>query len=242
MSGIQIHRNETLGVELRIIQRDDAALTSLEDLAAALGYARARKLADRLRDHHIVKVPRAELGMPPGNAIRYVTEAGLYRAVMGSQLPAAEEFQDWVTDDVLPSIRRTGRYETPTGAIVPMLRELIAAPAPDTNDPDALRVHRNLSEAAQRLTVAVMETEAQSRPPEASAIEPAHTVRYQGVPLPDSTWALDGQWVEAVCDDPPGMHSLASQLMRRQVATGLDIQLDTDLNRKAILFRYRQHS
>lgn len=39
-----------------------------------------------------------------------INEGGLYRLIMRSNVPAAEEFQDWVTDVVLPSIRKTGGY------------------------------------------------------------------------------------------------------------------------------------
>jgi len=39
-----------------------------------------------------------------------INEAGLYQLVMRSRSPHAEKFQDWVTDEVLPQIRRTGSY------------------------------------------------------------------------------------------------------------------------------------
>ncbi|AYV75621.1 MAG: putative Bro-N domain-containing protein [Terrestrivirus sp.] len=41
----------------------------------------------------------------------FVTESGLYSLIMRSKLPHAEEFQEWVTSDVLPSIRQTGKYD-----------------------------------------------------------------------------------------------------------------------------------
>lgn len=43
-----------------------------------------------------------------GQAPWLVTEAGLYRLVMRSNKPEASEFQFWVTDTVLPTIRRDG--------------------------------------------------------------------------------------------------------------------------------------
>jgi hypothetical protein len=39
----------------------------------------------------------------------YVNESGFYKMLLGSQKPEAERLQRWVTKDVLPSIRRTGR-------------------------------------------------------------------------------------------------------------------------------------
>ena len=43
----------------------------------------------------------------------YVNESGLYTMILGSTKPGAKAFQRWVTSEVLPAIRRTGRYELP---------------------------------------------------------------------------------------------------------------------------------
>lgn len=43
---------------------------------------------------------------------KFITEANLYRLIMRSKLPTAEEFQDWVCGEVLPSIRKHGAYLT----------------------------------------------------------------------------------------------------------------------------------
>lgn len=42
--------------------------------------------------------------------MKIVNEPGLYRLVLRSDKPQAEPFMDWVTEDVLPSIRKTGSY------------------------------------------------------------------------------------------------------------------------------------
>lgn len=41
----------------------------------------------------------------------FVNEGNLYRAIFQSRKPEADRFTDWVTEEVLPSIRKTGRYE-----------------------------------------------------------------------------------------------------------------------------------
>ncbi|MET4634919.1 BRO-N domain-containing protein [Kaistia defluvii] len=48
----------------------------------------------------------------PGSVARAVliTESGLYKLVMRSDKPKAKEFQNWVTQVVLPSIRKDGGY------------------------------------------------------------------------------------------------------------------------------------
>ena len=43
-----------------------------------------------------------------------INEAGLYSLILGSRKPEAKAFKRWVTHEVLPSIRKTGKYETPT--------------------------------------------------------------------------------------------------------------------------------
>jgi prophage antirepressor-like protein len=41
---------------------------------------------------------------------KFINEAGLYQLIMKSKMPKAKEFQDWVTSEVLPSLRKTGHY------------------------------------------------------------------------------------------------------------------------------------
>lgn len=43
---------------------------------------------------------------------RFLTEPDLYRLIVGSQLLAAQEFEKWVFEEVLPTIRKTGQYKT----------------------------------------------------------------------------------------------------------------------------------
>ena len=45
-----------------------------------------------------------------GNSV-YINESGLYSLVLRSKLESAKEFKRWVTSQVLPSIRKTGRYD-----------------------------------------------------------------------------------------------------------------------------------
>lgn len=42
----------------------------------------------------------------------FITEGNLYRLITNSNLPSAERFESWVFDDVLPTIRKNGAYET----------------------------------------------------------------------------------------------------------------------------------
>lgn len=44
---------------------------------------------------------------------KFLTESGVYKLVFKSRKPNAEKFTDWVTDEVLPTLRKTGSYEMP---------------------------------------------------------------------------------------------------------------------------------
>lgn len=81
------------------------------DIARILGYGDATHLTRRLDDD--------EKGLrsveTPGGSQRLtvVTEAGLYAAILGSQVEGARRFKRWVTHELLPEIRRTGSYGMP---------------------------------------------------------------------------------------------------------------------------------
>ena len=59
----------------------------------------------------------------------FIPESDLYRLVFGSKLPSAERFVDWVTEEVLPAIRKTGRYEVQPAKPTMTLAENLAAQA-----------------------------------------------------------------------------------------------------------------
>lgn len=44
---------------------------------------------------------------------KFLTESGVYKLVFKSRKPNAEKFTDWVTDEVLPALHKTGSYEMP---------------------------------------------------------------------------------------------------------------------------------
>ena len=62
--------------------------------------------------------------------VNCVNESGLYALIFGSKLESAKRFKRWVTSEVLPAIRKQGRYECPLATITPaqqhQLREAVA--------------------------------------------------------------------------------------------------------------------
>lgn len=55
---------------------------------------------------------------PNANQASVISESGLYKLIMRSDKPQAKAFQDWVTKEVLPSIRKTGSFVTGQPSLV----------------------------------------------------------------------------------------------------------------------------
>ncbi|EGP42431.1 BRO-N domain-containing protein [Achromobacter insuavis] len=79
-----------------------------KDVAAALGYA---DTVNAIKQHCKGVVKRHPLPTAGGiQDVRIINEPDLFRLVVNSALPAAERFERWVFEEVLPSIRKTGGY------------------------------------------------------------------------------------------------------------------------------------
>lgn len=80
------------------------------DVCSALGYAKARNaVAQHVDPEDLIK---SDIDTNGGRqTINCVNESGLYALIFGSKLESAKRFKRWVTSEVLPAIRKTGRYE-----------------------------------------------------------------------------------------------------------------------------------
>ena len=91
-----------------------------------LGYVNSRKaLADHVdaEDKGVTKCDT-----PGGKQdVTIINESGLYSLILSSKLPKAKEFKRWVTSEVLPSIRKTGKYEEPETDEMFLARAVIMA-------------------------------------------------------------------------------------------------------------------
>lgn len=86
------------------------------DVATALGYANPKAApAKHVDPEDIIKAEITD-SMNRTQTVNCVNESGLYALIFGSKLERAKRFKRWVTSEVLPAIRRTGRYECPVAA------------------------------------------------------------------------------------------------------------------------------
>lgn len=97
---------------VRIIVEDGEPLFCASDVCKALGHSNTPKaLADHCSQDGITKRYTVD-SLGRNQSSSFIDERNLYRLVMRSKLPSAEKFQDWVCGEVLPSIRKTGKYAT----------------------------------------------------------------------------------------------------------------------------------
>lgn len=106
MNDLQIFNNTEFG-EIRTIEIDGNPYFVATDVAAALGYATPRDAVSR----HCRGVVKRDTPTSSGiQSMSYINEGDLYRLIMKSKLPSAERFENWVVNEVLPSIRKNGGY------------------------------------------------------------------------------------------------------------------------------------
>lgn len=94
--------------EIRTIQKDGEPWWVLADVCKVLDLSNPSKVADRLEPDEKANF---ELGLR-GGATNCINESGLYAVILRSDKPQAKPFRKWVTNEVLPSIRKHGAYMT----------------------------------------------------------------------------------------------------------------------------------
>lgn len=109
MANIQIF--EYQNNKVRTVDVDGEAWFVLKDVCAVLGISNNRMAADRLDDDEKGVSLIDTLGGKQEMVI--VNESGLYHVILRSDKPEAAPFRRWVTNDVLPAIRKTGSYNAP---------------------------------------------------------------------------------------------------------------------------------
>lgn len=109
-----------------------------KDVAVALGYSNASKAVSVHVDEEDKQFIMLDIAdSQNGNVLKgkskttIINESGMYALIFSSKLESAKNFKHWVTSEVLPSIRKTGKYEQkqpePTDLEVVVANGLIAA-------------------------------------------------------------------------------------------------------------------
>ena len=106
---LMVFTNDMFG-NVRVVMKDGEPYFVGKDVAKCLGYADTAK-AIKQHCRYWVKCPLPH----PQSAtktieVSIIPESDLYRLISHSELPSAVKFQDWVYEEVLPSIRKNGYY------------------------------------------------------------------------------------------------------------------------------------
>lgn len=102
------------GNSIRMIGDSTIPLFVASDVAKALGYKEPHKAVNRHCKGEGMFHPVID-NLGRSQETRVIREPDVYRLVTNSKLPAAQAFENWIMEDVLPSIRSTGSYEMPKG-------------------------------------------------------------------------------------------------------------------------------
>ncbi|MDS3947908.1 phage antirepressor [Staphylococcus epidermidis] len=110
MHDLKVFQNSQFG-ELEILTIDNKEWFPAIKVAEILGYTNPRKA---IRDHAKEKgvTIRSVLSNGGMQNKKFIDEGNLYRLITRSKLPQADQFEEWVFEDVLPAIRKHGIYAT----------------------------------------------------------------------------------------------------------------------------------
>lgn len=114
MNELQTFTSNEFGA-VRSMMIDDVPWFVGADAAKALKYNRpADAIADHVddEDKRLVRVGEMPTLKVNNFGAYIINESGLYSLIFSSKLPAAKRFKRWVTNEVLPAIRKTGEYKT----------------------------------------------------------------------------------------------------------------------------------
>lgn len=101
---IKIFENAEFG-KVRVNIVNNEPMFCLGDVCKVLGLTQPSKVKERLNEKGVNTIPT----LTPGGTqeLLYINESNLYKAIFQSRKECAERFSDWVTSEVLPSIRKT---------------------------------------------------------------------------------------------------------------------------------------
>lgn len=112
MTDVKIFNSPMFG-ELRVTRNEKGELLfCLKDVCDSLGLqvgATAKRLGGDINSTNVSSITVLDANNH-GQQMYFVTEPDLYRCIFQSRKPTARKFQDWVFNDVLPSLRTTGAY------------------------------------------------------------------------------------------------------------------------------------
>lgn len=107
-SKLEIFKNEEFG-EVRTTIVNNKPYICLADICKILGLEQVSRVKSRLNEGGVTTSKVID-NLGRHQDATFIDESNLYKVIFQSRKPEAEKFTDWVTNDVLPIIRKTGGY------------------------------------------------------------------------------------------------------------------------------------
>lgn len=111
MDELKIFNSNEFG-EIRTVMKDGQPMFCLADVCKALDITHVTDVKNRLKQDGVGTAEVIDSMGRKQNAT-FINESNLYKTIFQSRKESAERFTDWVTTEVLPSIRKTGAYGKP---------------------------------------------------------------------------------------------------------------------------------
>lgn len=125
MNEVKIFNNPDFG-DIRTMMIEGEPWFVGKDVASSLGYAKPLgAIATHVSEDDSLKQGLTDALGRTQETI-FINESGLYALIFSSKLESAKKFKKWVTSEVLPSIRKTGSYNTSVPMTIPEQIQLLA--------------------------------------------------------------------------------------------------------------------
>ena len=103
------------GHEVEVIQLNGVVLFNAKHVAKVLEIKNVNDNLRKMNKNQVVKLTNSKIGNTDFRKLHntgenFLTESGVYKLVFKSRKPDAEKFSDWIADEVLPMINKTGGY------------------------------------------------------------------------------------------------------------------------------------
>lgn len=115
MNNLQVFKSEEFG-EVRSLLINNKPWFIGKQIADILGYQNGSRDIKRHvdeEDRQVIQNYQNGTLEIPNRGLMIINESGLYSLILSSKLPTAKKFKRWVTNEVLPSIRKYGAYQVP---------------------------------------------------------------------------------------------------------------------------------
>lgn len=107
---------------IRSLVKDGEPWFVAKDICGVLGISNNRDALAALDEDEKSNVGKSDISNieVPNRGLSIINESGLYALVIRSNKPNARKFRKWITSEVLPSIRKTGKYAAPVQPELPL--------------------------------------------------------------------------------------------------------------------------